>query len=119
MGMWWSSNHWSTPMCASPSAPPPSSATPIFSRGLEGVAEVDDATGLAGETGVSCAGQKERHRQINAIRQGRMKNSLRTNRPDGNVGEDKSRAACSFAQGSAGPAFELLRSRLHLQSGVN
>src|SRR5260370_33299780 len=31
MGMWWSSNHWSTPICARPSAPPPSRATPIFS----------------------------------------------------------------------------------------
>src|ERR1019366_9384457 len=30
--MWWSSNHWSTPICARPNAPPPSRATPIFRR---------------------------------------------------------------------------------------
>src|ERR1700675_1008915 len=30
--MWCSSNHWSTPTCANPSAPPPSSATPIRAR---------------------------------------------------------------------------------------
>src|SRR5215470_16858455 len=34
--MWWSSNHCSTPICASPSAPPPSSATPIFGRAVVG-----------------------------------------------------------------------------------
>src|SRR5712692_3781336 len=31
--MWCSSNHFRTPMCASPIAPPPSRATPILGRG--------------------------------------------------------------------------------------
>src|SRR5216683_1996636 len=34
-GMWCSSNHFRTPMCASPMAPPPSSATPVLGRGRD------------------------------------------------------------------------------------
>src|SRR5215469_16898456 len=38
-----SSNHCKTPMCAKPSAPPPSSATPIFGRGRRSeVSSIED-----------------------------------------------------------------------------
>src|SRR6476646_8966663 len=88
MGMWWSSNQCNTPICASPSAPPPSSATPIFSRDLEdglvsvALAGVDDETGLASLPGVSCARQKERNNkeQMSACRVPRMKSSLQMDR---------------------------------------
>src|ERR1700757_4758590 len=56
MGMWCSSNHFRTPTWASPSAPPPSRATPILGRvagmGLASGVELMDCGGGAGG---SCA----------------------------------------------------------------
>ena len=65
MGMWWSSNHCSTPTCASPSAPPPSSATPIFSRGLavSALAPPGSSWRCNRGAGVSCAGAKRKKQQ--------------------------------------------------------
>src|SRR6266849_1549964 len=52
MGMWCSSNHFRTPTWASPSAPPPSRATPILGRlvgaGFVSVAGAMDCWGIAG-----------------------------------------------------------------------
>src|SRR5579864_3167741 len=54
MGIWFSSSHCSTPTCARPSAPPPSSATPIFRRGFAAIGAAD-TVGACG----SCAAAKK------------------------------------------------------------
>src|SRR6202022_211134 len=68
-GVWCSSNHWSTPICARPSAPPPSSATPIFGRVLDPVVADGDSRGgfgLGGSwSGADCARTKRDSREKN------------------------------------------------------
>src|SRR6516164_5566555 len=54
--MWCSSNHLSTPTCACPSAPPPSSATPTVRRDFVcGLASLDVWAGASGAAAFSCA----------------------------------------------------------------
>src|SRR5215469_3279138 len=56
--MWCSSNHLSTPTCACPSAPPPSSATPTVRRDFVcGLASLDVWAGDSGAAPFSCAAQ--------------------------------------------------------------
>src|SRR5215831_1418795 len=56
--MWFSSNHFSTPTCACPSAPPPSSATPTVRRDFVcGLASPDVWAGASGAAAFSCATQ--------------------------------------------------------------
>src|SRR5215469_10577598 len=54
--MWCSSNHLSTPTCACPSAPPPSSATPTVGRDFVcGLASLDVWAGASGAAAFSSA----------------------------------------------------------------
>src|SRR5450759_4562166 len=66
MGIWWSSNHWSTPICARPSAPPPSRATPILSLFFVAAGSPDEGAVEASEAWGNARGDRRKHNAIAA-----------------------------------------------------
>src|SRR6266702_8763410 len=71
MGIWCSSNHLRTPTWASPSAPPPSRATPILGREAGAGLASAAVAGCCGGVGGSCAKQGHARQRTKSAENGR------------------------------------------------